>query len=113
MTAYSMANRLAVRQLADDAFESDEPTDEQHVFGGLLIGQALRAGAATAPAGRAAPSLHASFVAGGAGGRPVAYDVERTRDGDSFTPRRVGARQGDKGLRVLTADFHHDAPGAD
>src|SRR3954471_24567290 len=113
MTAYSMADRLALRPFADDAFESAQPTDEQHVFGGLLIGQALRAGASTAPAGRAAHSLHASFVAGGAGGRPVSYDIERTRDGDSFTTRRVVARQGDKVLLVLIADFHHDEPGAD
>jgi acyl-CoA thioesterase-2 len=108
-----MVDRLALSQLADDEFESREPTDDHHVFGGLLIGHALRAGASTVPAGRSAHSLHASFVAAGTGGERVRYSVERTRDGDSFTTRRVVAAQGDAVLLVLIAGFHHDEPGVD
>lgn len=92
-------------------FTSRQPTDPTHIFGGLVVAQALGAATATVPRARAAHSLHASFLTGGTPGDRIAYDVERTRDGSSFTTRRVVAHQGDDVLLVLTASFHVDEPG--
>lgn len=106
-----MASRLALDEAGDDNFVSHDPPDAFHVFGGLVVGQALRAAALTVPAGRAAHALHASFVVRGTGGEPIRYHVERTRDGGSFATRRVTASQARGVVLVLTADFHDDEPG--
>ena len=110
---FSMADRLAL--LAEDergdVFVSRDPADAEHVFGGLLIGQALRAASLTVPGDRPAHSLHASFVAAGRGGERIRYEVEPTRDGSSFGTRRVVARQAHGVVLVLTAGFHGDEPG--
>lgn len=110
-----MVQRLALVEQAGDVFTSASPTEHRHVFGGLLIGQALRAAQLTVPASgpvsRPAHSLHASFVVAGTGDEHVRYEVERTRDGASFSTRRVVARQARGVVLVLTADFHDDEPG--
>jgi acyl-CoA thioesterase-2 len=107
----SLADRLAIDALGDDSFVSHDPPDPVHVFGGLLVSQALRSAQATVPAGRDPHSLHASFVRAGTGGEPITYRVERTRDGTSFNTRRVVAEQRDGVVMVLSADFHRDEPG--
>ena len=83
------------------------------MFGGLLIGQALRAAQLTVPDDRPAHSLHLSFAVAGTGGEAIRYEVERTRDGSSFATRRVVARQARGIVAVLTADFHDDEPGVE
>lgn len=108
-----MADRLALDDLGDDAFVSRDPISVRHVFGGLLIGQSLRAAQLTVTAERPVHSLHASFVAAGTGGEPIRYEVERTRDGVSFATRRVVAGQGHGVVLVLTADFHRDESGVE
>src|SRR4051812_21188298 len=115
----SIADRLALvneRDAGDggksgEAFVSRDPADAEHVFGGLLIGQALRAASLTVAGDRPAHSLHASFVVAGRGGEPLRYEVERTRDGASFATRRVVARQEAGTVLVLTGEFHRDEPG--
>jgi acyl-CoA thioesterase-2 len=107
----SVEERLAIDECGDDCFVSHADIDPHHVFGGLLIAQALRAAAMTVGTDRTAYSLHASFVASGTGGEPIRYRVERTRDGSSFATRRVVAEQTKGTLLVLTAGFHHDEPG--
>lgn len=97
---------------ADDAFTNREPTDPSHVFGGWLVATALHACALTVEA-RLPCSLHASFVVGGTPGEPVVYTVERTRDGSSFSTRRVVASQARGPVLVLTADFHADEEGVE
>ncbi|MCU1359575.1 MAG: Choloyl-CoA hydrolase, partial [Ilumatobacteraceae bacterium] len=107
----SMVERLALVEQPGDEFVSSSPTDRRHVFGGLLIGQALRAAQLTVDPVRLAHSLHASFVVAGTGAQHVRYEVERTRDGGSFSTRRVVARQERGVVLVMTADFHDDEPG--
>jgi acyl-CoA thioesterase II len=106
----TMVERLALDAAGDDTFRSAYATEERHVFGGLLLAQALRAAQLTVD-GRTAHSLHASFVTAGLGVEHVRYAVERTRDGASFGTRRVVARQSRGVVLVLTADFHRDEPG--
>ena len=106
-----IAARLAVDDTGDDVFVNREPIEGNHVFGGLLIAQSLRAAALTVGPHRTAHSVHASFVAAGTGGEPIRYRVERTRDGSSFATRRVVAEQERGTVLVLTVGFHHDEPG--
>ena len=63
------------------------------VFGGQVIGQALAAAVRTVEEKRLVHSLHAYFLRPGDMEHPIIYDVERTRDGGSFTTRRVVAIQ--------------------
>lgn len=109
----SLATRLALVAHDDDHFVSAQPTDGPHVFGGLLVGQALRAAALTVPDGKPARSLHASFLVAGTGGEPLHHLVERTRDGASFATRRVVVRQERGIVLVLTADFHREEDGVE
>jgi acyl-CoA thioesterase-2 len=102
---------LELSSLGDDVFSTGTPIEGDHVFGGLVVAHALRAAASTVDSGRAPASLHASFVVAGRGGEPLRYEVERTRDGSSFTTRRVVARQSHGVVLVLTADFATDEDG--
>lgn len=83
------------------------------LFGGQVLGQALSAAAQTVPEGRVVHSLHGYFLRTGAVDRPVVYDVDRIRDGKSFTTRRVVAIQNGKPIFNLAASFHLDEPGVD
>ncbi len=107
----SMVTRLALDDLGHDRFRSATATDHGHVFGGLLVGQAVRAAQRTVPAEDPIRSLHASFVLAGRPDTRVELAVERTRDGSSFATRRVVASQGDRIVLVLTADFHREEDG--
>lgn len=104
--------RLALETVGATAFEGRNPPGEQRVFGGLVVGQALRAAQATVgDAARKPHSLHASFLRAGRPALPIRYDVESTRDGGAFSTRRVVARQADEPILVLTASFHPGEPG--
>jgi acyl-CoA thioesterase-2 len=75
------------------------------VFGGEVAAQALVAAGRTVPDDRAVHSLHAYFLRPGDASRPIVYDVERVRDGGSFTTRRVTARQRGEVTFALSASF--------
>ena len=108
-----MVERLALDEAEPDVFVTAETPAGGHVFGGLLIGQALRAAQLTVGEGKASHSLHLSFAVAGTGGEDIRYEVERTRDGASFATRRVIARQERGIVAVLLADFHADEPGVE
>ena len=82
----------------------------QRVFGGQVIGQALVAASRTVE-GRSPHSLHGYFLLPGDPKVPIIYDVERIRDGRSFTTRRVKAIQHGQPIFTLSASFHIDVPG--
>lgn len=63
----------------------------KRVFGGQVLGQALRAASYTTD--RPAHSLHAYFLYGGDINAPIIYEVDRLRDGKSFVSRQVRAIQ--------------------
>ncbi len=71
----------------------------KRVFGGQVLGQALRAASHTTD--RPAHSLHAYFLHGGDIKAPIIYQVERLRDGKSFVSRQVRAIQ--HGQVIFTA----------
>jgi len=81
------------------------------VFGGQVLGQALSAAVQTVPVERHVHSLHAYFLRPGDVARPIVYDVDRIRDGSSFTTRRVVAIQGGHAIFNLAASFQKDEEG--
>jgi acyl-CoA thioesterase-2 len=88
--------------------------DRQRVFGGQVAGQALVAAARTVDEpGRHVHSLHAYFLRPGDPGVPILYEVDRLRDGRSFTTRRVVAIQHGRPIFNLQASFHNTEPGLD
>src|SRR5690349_13058843 len=83
----------------------------QRVFGGQVAGQALVAAGRTVPAERAVHSLHAYFIRPGDPEVPIVYTVDRTRDGRSFSTRRVTAIQHGQAIFTLSASFHRPETG--
>jgi acyl-CoA thioesterase II len=88
-------------------FRGNSPqTGWQRVYGGQVIGQALVAAIRTVDAARPPHSLHAYFLLPGDPKVPIIYDVDRMRDGKSFTTRRVTARQHGHPIYSMLVSFH-------
>lgn len=85
--------------------------DRVRVFGGQVAAQALVAAGRTVPTGRRVHSLHAYFLRPGDPKAPILYQVDRIRDGRSFTTRRTVAIQHGEAVFHLSASFHEDEPG--
>jgi acyl-CoA thioesterase II len=103
---------LDLEQIEENIFRGVSPDERvQRVFGGQVAGQALVAAGRTVPADRPVHSLHAYFIRPGDPTVPLIYTVDRTRDGRSFTTRRVSAIQHGKTIFTLSASFHHPEPG--
>src|ERR1700757_4466298 len=83
------------------------PTPWQRVFGGQVIGQALVASCRTVE-GRMPHSLHCYFILPGDPQIPIIYEVERLRDGKSYTTRRVTAIQHGSAIFSIMVSFHID-----
>src|SRR5262252_3653908 len=84
---------LDLEQLEVNLFRGRSPQERwQRVFGGQVIGQALVAACRTVES-RTPHSMHAYFLVGGDPKVPIIYEVDRIRDGKSFTTRRVVAIQ--------------------
>lgn len=83
------------------------------VFGGQVLGQALSAAAQTVPEGRIVHSMHGYFLRPGLTDKPIVYDVDRIRDGQSFTTRRVVAIQGGQAIFSMSASFQGVEDGFD
>ena len=84
----------------------------QRVFGGQVVGQALVAAARTVE-GRIAHSLHGYFLRPGDPAVPILYEVDRIRDGRSFTTRRVVAIQHGKAIFSMAVSFQAEESGLD
>lgn len=85
----------------------------QRVFGGQVIGQALVAASRTVPQERSVHSLHGYFLRPGDPAVPIIYEVDRIRDGGSFTTRRVVAIQHGKPIFSVAASFQTFEEGLD
>jgi acyl-CoA thioesterase-2 len=84
--------------------------DRQRVFGGQVAGQALVAAGRTVEQG-VIHSLHAYFLRPGDPAIPILYEVDRIRDGRSFTTRRVVAIQHGRAIFNMSVSFHTPEPG--
>jgi acyl-CoA thioesterase-2 len=102
---------LDLEELEVNLFRGRSPQEQrQRVFGGQVAGQALVAACRTVERGLA-HSLHAYFLRPGDPRVPIVYQVDRIRDGRSFTTRRVVAIQHGKAIFHLSASFQPEEPG--
>ncbi|MDH6118979.1 acyl-CoA thioesterase-2 [Kitasatospora sp. GAS204A] len=107
-----LVDLLDLEQIELNIFRGRSPEESlQRTFGGQVAGQALVAAGRTVAADRAVHSLHAYFLRPGVPGVPIVYQVDRIRDGRSFTTRRVLGIQQGRSIFALTADFHVAEPG--
>lgn len=83
----------------------------QRVYGGQVLGQSISAAAQTVEPERPIHSIHGYFLLAGDPEREIIYDVERIRDGGSFTTRRVKAIQHGRAIFAMSASFHKLEPG--
>jgi len=116
-TAIGAVDRLVdlmrLEPLGDDRFRAEsEDIGTRAVFGGQVLGQALMAASRTVEADRAVHSMHAYFLLPGEHA-PIEYEVDRVRDGRSFTTRHVVARQEGRTIFEMSASFQTPAEGVE
>jgi acyl-CoA thioesterase-2 len=105
---------LDLEPLEDNLFRGARGNEGwQRVYGGQVLGQALTAASRTVDPARPAHSLHGYFLLAGDPSQPIIYDVERIRDGGSFTTRRVKAIQHGRPIFTMSASFHKSEEGFD
>jgi acyl-CoA thioesterase-2 len=103
---------LDLERLEVNLFRGVSPQNGwQRVYGGQVLGQALVAAGRTVDDPRAAHSLHGYFLLAGDPTHPIIYEVERIRDGSSFTTRRVKATQHGRAIFAMSASFHKEEEG--
>jgi len=104
---------LKLERIENNIFRGDSrDIGSAQVFGGQVLGQALSAAQHTVE-GRVAHSLHAYFLRRGDMKAPIIYEVDRARDGGSFSNRRVVAIQHGRPILNLAASFQESEPGLD
>jgi len=97
---------LKPAELGTDRFRGDShDIGTPQVFGGQVLGQALYAASLTVDCTRPPHSLHAYFLHRGNVSKPIDYEVDRARDGSSFSNRRVVASQQGRSIFNMTASF--------
>ncbi len=105
---------LDLESIEVNIFRGVSPDEErQRVFGGQVAGQALVAASRTVEPGRDVHSLHAYFLRPGDPTVPILYEVDRIRDGRSFTTRRVVAIQHGRAIFNLQTSFQVREEGLD
>lgn len=112
----SLLRLLTLDQLDETRFRDPQlhlgtQWEYQRTFGGQVVAQALMAASGTLTPERRCHSMHAYFLRPGSNARPIDYQVEVTRDGNTFSQRRVTAFQQDKLMFALTASYHVEEPG--
>jgi acyl-CoA thioesterase-2 len=106
-----LINLLQLERIEDNIFRGESrDIGSSQVFGGQVLGQALSAAHHTVD-GRVAHSLHAYFLRRGDMEAPIIYDVDRARDGGSFSVRRVVAIQHGRPIFNLAASFQERETG--
>jgi acyl-CoA thioesterase-2 len=106
-TLDELVRLLALERIEENLFRGQsQDLGWGTVFGGQVLGQALSAAVQTVARDRYVHSLHAYFLRPGDVTKPIVYDVDRIRDGGSFTTRRVVAIQSGQAIFNLAASFH-------
>lgn len=101
-----LVDLLSLERLDEDLFRGrTEDPGWGRLYGGHVLAQALSAAQQTVSPDRRVHSLHSYFLLAGDVTIPVIYDVDRIRDGGSFTTRRVVAKQRGRAIFHLSASF--------
>jgi acyl-CoA thioesterase II len=105
---------LDLERIEVDIYRGVSPQERsQRVFGGQVAGQALVAAGRSVDPDRHVHSLHSYFIRPGDPARPIVYEVDRVRDGRSFSVRRVTAVQNGAVIFTLAASFQLTQDGFD
>ena len=97
---------ITLKKLDENKFEGKNyKTIWGRVFGGQVLGQSLHAAYQTVPDDRIAHSMHGYFILPGDINIPIVYEVDKIRNGGSFTTRRVVAFQNNKAIFNMSASF--------
>jgi len=109
-----LVNGLRLEKLEENLFRGAiGDTHVKRVYGGKVLGEALEAAQLTVAEDRPAHSLHAYFLREADSFHPVVYAVDRSRDGRSFSARRVTAIQHGQPIFTMEASFHRSEEGID
>jgi len=113
-TIEALLQSINLEEIEENIFRgTSHDVGSPHVFGGQVLSQALHAAILTVPKDRFVHSLHAYFILPGDLERPIVFQVERLRNGGSFTTRRVTAIQNGKAIFNFAASFQVDTEGYD
>lgn len=108
----SLIDVLDLEYIEENIFRgTNRDLGSQRVFGGQVLAQALVAARRTVDPDRMPHSLHAYFILPGDISAPIVYDVDRIRDGGSFTTRRIRAIQHGQPIFNMAASFHRPEEG--
>lgn len=112
--ALDLSRVFALEPHGPDTYVAESPPYPWgRIYGGLVVAQALWAATQTVRVEHSVHSLHAYFILGGELGEPVRYEVDRVRNGRSFTTRRVVARQSAGAILTLECSFQRFEEGAE
>lgn len=101
-----LLERTKLEQIEDNIFRGEShDMGSPNIFGGQILGQALDAAMHTVPEDRIAHSFHGYFILPGDLTKPVVFEVERIRNGGSFSTRRIVAIQNGKAIFNSSASF--------
>ncbi|MGX7677495.1 acyl-CoA thioesterase [Jatrophihabitans sp. DSM 45814] len=111
----NLLDLLALTEVGQDRYvaEHSVAAPQTGLYGGQITAQALLAAARTVTADRAAHSLHLNFLRPGDSQQRVSFEVQRERDGRSYSARRVIARQGDRVMFNMSVSFQVPEDGPD
>jgi acyl-CoA thioesterase II len=103
----ALVDLLGLEKLEENLFRGySQDLGLPQLFGGQALGQSISAASQTVDASRKVHSMHAYFLRPGDAQMPVMYQVDRVRDGGSFTTRRVTAIQKGRPIFFCSASFH-------
>ncbi len=110
----NLVDHLTLEKIDSNIFQgTSKEVASTRVFGGQVLAQALHAVSNTVEKDRTIHSMHAYFILPGNTADKITYIVDRTRDGGSFTTRRVRAIQYGKDIFIMAASFQKIQPGLD
>ncbi|MEL6589735.1 MAG: acyl-CoA thioesterase II [Bacteroidota bacterium] len=113
-SAAELLQQISLEKIEENIFRGQSHSiGGRRVFGGQVLAQSLQAAMLTAPEDRLVHSMHGYFVLAGDTERPIIYDVDRVRDGGSFTTRRVRAIQHGQPIFTMAASFQKMEEGND
>lgn len=103
---------LSLEQIEEDLFRGQSlDLGFYRLFGGQALGQSVSAATQTVDPARKVHSVHGYFLRPGDASLPIVYQVERQRDGGSFSSRRVTAIQKGSPIFSCSVSFHLEEEG--
>jgi len=96
---------LDVERIEENLYRGRNAAESEHVFGGQVLAQAIAAAYRTIGDARDLHSIHAYFLRPGDWNAPILYQVDRIRDGKSFTTRRIAAIQHGRAIFSMSSSW--------